>query len=780
MNKKQQLIAFFLFILLMLFGCCSGSIFIPTLSQACFSMVATTVGELAMFAGGRTETENSNVIDIYNLTSNSWITSTLSQYSASVATTVGELAMFAGGYNSYNGNPNVVDIYNLTSNSWSTTTLSLYGASAATTVGELAMFAGGSNGTGYPNIVDIYNLTSNSWSTTTLLQYDSSAATTVGELAMFAGGSNGTAYSNIVDIYNLTSNSWSTATLSQYGASVAATVGELAMFAGGYNGTGYPNVVDIYILTSNSWITTTLSQYGASAATTVGELAMFAGGYNGTGYSNIVDIYNLTSNSWSTAILSQARAGLAATTVGELAMFAGGQSDYGASDQVDIYNLTSNSWIPTCPAGTWDNQNGVSISCPNCSAGMYSNTTNAIACVSCPEGTYSYIGASACTLCPAGTFSNTLAAYDSTTCVLCSSGTYSNQGAASCTICPNGQSSPAGSSYCSPVHAYSNQNTAVIIVPVVLISLFAVGAIGLSMYWRWKYKNRAVWTQIDNIKILERLGGGNFGDVYRGIWNGTTDVALKQLKSKEHFEEFLHEASMLHALNHPNVVRFFGIYTASKSENYIVMEYLCEGSLDRVLKVCKKQISIIDIIGMAKDAAAGMLYLNQQSIVHRDLALRNLLVASTGNPGTKYIIKITDFGMARTMAKGYYKTDDKIIPVRWCALEVLQYGTFSFQSDVWAFGVVLWEMFSYGMIPYTGMSNAEVIEKVITGYRLNSPENCPDQIYKLMFTCWNAQPERRPTFKQLYDGIKNIWVQCKQNQPVNNLTNVIVSDSYTI
>ena len=105
-------------------------------------------------------------------------------------------------------------------------------------------------------------------------------------------------------------------------------------------------------------------------------------------------------------------------------------------------------------------------------------------------------------------------------------------------------------------------------------------------------------TRIENIRILEKLGGGNFGDVFHGMWNGTTDVALKQLKSKEHFQEFIQEASMLQSLNHPNIVRFFGIHTTSKGEHFIVMEYMQKGSLDGLLQMESKKISAIDLLSM--------------------------------------------------------------------------------------------------------------------------------------------------------------------------------------
>jgi len=291
----------------------------------------------------------------------------------------------------------------------------------------------------------------------------------------------------------------------------------------------------------------------------------------------------------------------------------------------------------------------------------------------------------------------------------------------------------------------------------------------ISLLTSRKTKAIGKYRKINAVQILEKIGGGNFGEVYYGKWNGTTEVALKQLKASEHFEEFVQEASMLQSLNHPNIVRFFGIHTTSNGEHFLVMEYMRKGSLDGVLQTEKNQIFLLDLLSMTKDAASGMVYLHEQGIVHRDLALRNLLVTQSDKPGTKYIVKISDFGMARTMDKGYYKTENKTIPVRWCSPEAINFGKFTIHSDVWAFGVVMWEIFSYGMIPYYGMSNAEVVEKVITeGLRLPSPTNCPRDIYQWMLDCWNEESERRPNFKDLYDRIEKKWVELLQNYPRRN------------
>src|SRR4029079_5080078 len=141
----------------------------------------------------------------------------------------------------------------------------------------------------------------------------------------------------------------------------------------------------------------------------------------------------------------------------------------------------------------------------------------------------------------------------------------------------------------------------------------------------------------------------------------------------------------------------------------------------------------------------------------RDLALRNLLV-TTGDE-EKYIVKVADFGLSRITDKGYYKTSDKTMPVKWRAPESLEYGSFSSKSDVWSFGVVLWELFSYGKLPYTGLSNKETIEKVLNGYQMPPPEGCPKEMAELMADCWYPKAEARPTFKKISERFNEIYIQ---------------------
>lgn len=162
-----------------------------------------------------------------------------------------------------------------------------------------------------------------------------------------------------------------------------------------------------------------------------------------------------------------------------------------------------------------------------------------------------------------------------------------------------------------------------------------------------------------------------------------------------------------------------------------------------------------------------MAFIHSKNIIHRDLALRNLLATEISG---RLEVKVSDFGMAK-MIEGqdsYYKSESNHHPIKWCSigncrsellfdhLETLKYGKYTLQSDVWAYGILLWELFSFGAAPYPGMTNVEAAEKVLEGYRMPSPENCPSEIYTIMTKCWNENPKERPTMDQIVLQIKSV------------------------
>jgi len=310
-----------------------------SLSQARFWMSGTAVGSKVFFAGGYTGSAASNVVDIYDIDSNTWSTAALSQSRRLLAAaTAGNKAMFAGGYPAGTG-VDTVDIYDVTTNTWSTSTLSqARGNLSGVSVGNKAIFGGGFTGGSYSNVVDIYDGTTNTWSTAALSDArQAMAATSVGGKALFAGGYSGAAnlFTNTVDIYDSASNSWTTAVLSEArGEAGAAAAGGRAYIAGGRNNAGFPNdstkTVDFYVASSNSFGTAAQLPFPNNqlAGASAGPKAIFA---SGAAY-----IYDTNALTWSTVNLSQSRFDITAVSAGHKAIFGGGQAN-GASDRVDIY-----------------------------------------------------------------------------------------------------------------------------------------------------------------------------------------------------------------------------------------------------------------------------------------------------------------------------------------------------------------------------------------------------------------------------------------------------------
>jgi len=232
---------------------------------------------------------------------------------------------------------------------------------------------------------------------------------------------------------------------------------------------------------------------------------------------------------------------------------------------------------------------------------------------------------------------------------------------------------------------------------------------------------------------------------------------LKKLKFGD-IDSFINEAVVLQKLRHPNIVQYLGI-SFDKNEKYIVMEYLSTGSLDKLLKTGTEKLVVPDLIVLAKQVSAGMMHLESSRVVHRDLALRNILIAIGADGG--YVAKISDFGLSRSIENSYYKSEDSHIPIKWSAPEVLEYGTHSMKSDVYSFGVLLWELFSYGETPYGEISNNQARLMILNGNTLSRPVDCNVEMFALMERCWSKTSETRPAFKEIYKEINKMWQSIK-------------------
>ncbi|XP_053152718.1 tyrosine-protein kinase Fer isoform X2 [Hemicordylus capensis] len=251
----------------------------------------------------------------------------------------------------------------------------------------------------------------------------------------------------------------------------------------------------------------------------------------------------------------------------------------------------------------------------------------------------------------------------------------------------------------------------------------------------------------EDVTLGELLGKGNFGEVYKGTLKDKTPVAVKTCKEdlpQELKIKFLSEARILKQYDHPNIVKLIGVCT-QRQPIYIVMELVPGGDFLSYLRKKKDELKTKQLVKFALDVAAGMAYLESKNCIHRDLAARNCLV------GENHMLKISDFGMSRQEDDGVYSSSGlKQIPIKWTAPEALNYGRYTSESDIWSYGIFLWETFSLGVSPYPGMTNQQAREQVEKGYRMSAPQKCPEEIYKIMLRCWDYNPEVRPKFSEIH------------------------------
>lgn len=288
----------------------------------------------------------------------------------------------------------------------------------------------------------------------------------------------------------------------------------------------------------------------------------------------------------------------------------------------------------------------------------------------------------------------------------------------------------------------------------------------------------------NDIIYVKDLGQGAFGRVFQAKAPGLifgedfTLVAVKMLKddaSQDMQVDFEREACLLAEFEHPNIVKLLGVCAVGRPM-CLLFEYMARGDLNECLRSCSpylkqafqyqqnaskvgrpttattNELTYLDLLSISQQIASGMVYLSERKFVHRDLATRNCLIDEN------MIVKIADFGLSHKIyLQDYYKGDEHdAIPVRWMPLESILYNKYTIESDVWAFGVCLWEIFTFALQPYYGMTHEEVVKYVKDGHRLNCPEGTPIFLYDLMEKCWSHKPKDRPSFHVIYQTLQQI------------------------
>uniref|UniRef100_A0A3B5JYY7 receptor protein-tyrosine kinase n=1 Tax=Takifugu rubripes TaxID=31033 RepID=A0A3B5JYY7_TAKRU len=263
------------------------------------------------------------------------------------------------------------------------------------------------------------------------------------------------------------------------------------------------------------------------------------------------------------------------------------------------------------------------------------------------------------------------------------------------------------------------------------------------------------------VKIEEVIGAGEFGEVCRGRLKipGKKEnyVAIKTLKggyTDKQRRDFLSEASIMGQFQHPNIIHLEGVITAS-CPVMILTEFMENGALDSFLRLNDSQFTPIQLVGMLRGIASGMKYLSEMSYVHRDLAARNILINSN------LVCKVSDFGLSRFLQENssdptYTSSLGGKIPIRWTAPEAIAFRKFTSASDVWSYGIVMWEVMSFGERPYWDMSNQDVINAIEQDYRLPPPPDCPTHLHQLMLDCWQKDRSARPRFADLVSALDKL------------------------
>ena len=266
--------------------------------------------------------------------------------------------------------------------------------------------------------------------------------------------------------------------------------------------------------------------------------------------------------------------------------------------------------------------------------------------------------------------------------------------------------------------------------------------------------NKEWETERKQISLVKKKSEGDFGVVWEGLWDDNTPVAIKMLKpGTMPAAEFLQEANFMKKLHHAKVLQLYAVCT-KEEPIYIITEFMKYGSMLEYFRGEGRTLKLSELIDLAAQVAAGMAYLEQQNCIHRSLAAQNIMV------GEHKVCKIANYRQARIVNDNVYEAPtDEMFPVKWTAPESAEYKRFTIKSDVWSFGIVLYEIITCGCCsPYPDMTSEQVLEPLMMGYRMPRPIVCPDKLYKIMLECWKEQPADRPTFETLQWKLEDFFM----------------------
>ena len=264
--------------------------------------------------------------------------------------------------------------------------------------------------------------------------------------------------------------------------------------------------------------------------------------------------------------------------------------------------------------------------------------------------------------------------------------------------------------------------------------------------------------QVDrsSIKFVKKLSPFTYFEVWEGVWNNATPVEIMKLKPNQNMlvENFLQSANLMKKLRHPKLVQLYAL-CSTEEPVLIITELMRHGSLIDYLHGKGRSLNLPQLIDMAAQVAAGMAYLEEQNVIHRDLATCNILV------GEDLSCKVANFERAQVLDKFksiYEGQEGERIIIKRAAPEAALHRKFSIKSDIWSFGMVLYEIITYGRFLYPGMTDAEVNQQVQQGYRMPRPMGCPDKFYDIMLNCWREEPANRYTFETLQWQLEDFFI----------------------